>query len=90
MPVTITMSEWMRRMKDMQQMQGMQFGDFGDFYNVVINTNHELICSKMLKADEAGRDNMAKYLCDLALLNQGMLQGPALTAFVQKSIAMMN
>lgn len=89
-PVTVVRPEFMRRMKDMQQMQGMQFGDFGDFYNVVINTNHELICSKMLKADEADRDNMAKYLCDLALLNQGMLQGPALTAFVQKSIAMMN
>lgn len=89
-PVTVVRPEFMRRMKDMQQLQGMQFGDFGDFYNVVINTNHELICSKLLKAEEADRENMAKYLCDLALLNQGMLQGPALTAFVQKSISMMN
>ncbi|MFZ4545074.1 MAG: molecular chaperone HtpG [Saprospiraceae bacterium] len=89
-PVTVVRPEFMRRMKDMQQFQGMQMGDFGDFYNIVINTNHPLICTKLIGASDVDRDNMAKYLCDLALLNQGMLEGPALTAFVQKSISMMN
>lgn len=44
-PVTITQSEFMRRMKDMAEMGGgMNFyGDMPDNYNLVINPNHELI-----------------------------------------------
>jgi molecular chaperone HtpG len=64
----------------------MSMGDFGDFYNVVINTNNPLIANKLLKAEGDARDNIAKYLTDLALLNQGMLEGADLTAFVQKSL----
>ncbi|MFN0203253.1 MAG: molecular chaperone HtpG, partial [Bacteroidia bacterium] len=85
-PVTITRPEFMRRMKEMQMLQGMSMGDFGDFYNVVINTNNPLIANKLLKAEGDARDNIAKYLTDLALLNQGMLEGADLTAFVQKSL----
>jgi molecular chaperone HtpG len=85
-PVTITRPEFMRRMKEMQLLQGMSMGDFGDFYNVVINTNNPLIANKLLKAEGDARDNIAKYLTDLALLNQGMLEGADLTAFVQKSL----
>lgn len=88
-PVTVTRPEFMRRMKEMQALQGMQFGDFGDFYNVVVNTNHPLIATKLMAADDSTKATMAKYLTDLALLNQGMLQGAALTDFVQKSIEMM-
>jgi molecular chaperone HtpG len=87
-PVTITRPEFMRRMKEMQMLQGMSMGDFGDFYNVVINTNNPLIVNKLLKAEGEARDTMAKYLTDLALLNQGMLEGADLTAFVQKSLTM--
>ena len=44
-PVTITQSEFMRRMKDMSQMGGgMNFyGELPDSYNVVVNSNHKLI-----------------------------------------------
>ncbi len=44
-PITITQSEFMRRMKDMAQLGG-GFGFYGempDSYNVVINSNHPLI-----------------------------------------------
>jgi molecular chaperone HtpG len=82
-PVMITKPEFMRRMKEMQAMQGMNFGDFGDFYNIVINTNHPLIVNKV-KGENA--DTTAKYLCDLALLSQGMLKGADLTSFVNKSL----
>jgi molecular chaperone HtpG len=85
-PVTITRPEFMRRMKEMQMLQGMSMGDFGDFYNVVINTNNPLIVNKLLKSEGEARDTMAKYLTDLALLNQGMLEGADLTAFIQKSL----
>ncbi len=87
-PVTVTRPEFMRRMKEMQMLQGMAMGDFGDFYNVVVNTNHPLIANKLLATEGEARNTMAKYLTDLALLNQGMLEGPALTAFVQKSLEM--
>ncbi len=87
-PVTITRPEFMRRMKEMQMLQGMSMGDFGDMYNVVINTNNPLIVNKLLKSEGEAQDNMAKYLTDLALLNQGMLEGAALTAFVKKSLEM--
>ena len=39
-PVTLTQSEWMRRMKEMNQMGGgmAMMGDMPDRYNVVVNT----------------------------------------------------
>ncbi len=45
-PVTITQSEFMRRMKDMAAMGGggMNFyGELPDSYNLVVNGNHELV-----------------------------------------------
>jgi molecular chaperone HtpG len=44
-PVTITQSEFMRRMKDMSAMGGgMSFyGEMPDSYNLVINSNHPLV-----------------------------------------------
>jgi len=87
-PVQITRNEFMRRMKEMQQMQGaagMGFGDFPDSFNVIVNSNSPLIADKLLKAGE-GKSELAKYLLQIALLNQGMLKGADLTAFVQKSL----
>jgi len=45
MPIVITQSEFMRRMKDMAHMNpGMSFyGQLPDSYNLIINTNHPLI-----------------------------------------------
>ncbi len=44
-PVTITQSEFMRRMKEMSQLGGgMNFyGELPDSYNLVVNPNHKLI-----------------------------------------------
>jgi molecular chaperone HtpG len=92
LPVTITMEEWMRRMKDMARMGGggMNFyGSLPDSYKVAINGNHKLI-SKILKADEAHQEQLAKQAFDLALLSQGMLKGADLTAFVERSVKVMN
>jgi len=87
MPVTITMEEWMRRMKDMSKLGGgMNFyGAMPDTYKVAINANHKVI-SKILKADESQQNSMAKQAFDLALLAQGMLKGADLTAFVERSV----
>jgi len=85
-PVQIVRPEFMRRMKEMQAMQGMDFGPMGDAYTVVINANHPLVVSKVLGGEEAAQNDTADYLYKLALLNQNLLKGAELTAFVQKSM----
>jgi molecular chaperone HtpG len=56
MPIVITQSEYMRRMKDMAALQpGMSFyGEMPDSYNLVVNTEHPLIANI--------RDNSGKAL----------------------------
>lgn len=88
LPVTITMEEWMRRMKDMARMGGggMNFyGSLPDTYKVAVNGNHKLV-SKILGADEEHQVILAKQAFDLALLSQGLLKGADLTAFVERSV----
>jgi len=89
MPVTITMEEWMRRMKDMSRMGGgggMNFyGNMPDSYKVSVNANHKLV-SKILSADESQQTVLAKQAFDLAMLAQGLLKGADLTAFVERSV----
>jgi len=88
LPVTVTMDEFMRRMKDMAQMGGGMgfYGNMPDSYKVAINGNHKLI-GKILKTDnEEEQSLLAKQAVDLALLAQGMLTGSELTAFVTRSV----
>jgi molecular chaperone HtpG len=86
-PVTITKPEFMRRMKEMQAMQGMDMNMFPDSHNVVINTNHPLIADKLVKMkSEEKKADFASYLHDLALLNQNMLKGEELSAFISRSL----
>lgn len=86
-PVMITKPEFMRRMKEMQAMQGMSMDAFPDMFNVVVNTNHPLLANKLLKMrSEEKKENLVQYLYDLALLNQNMLKGADLTAFVNRSL----
>lgn len=152
MPIIITQSEYMRRMKDMAHIQpGMAFyGEMPDMFNLVLNTDHKLIkevlsecnnstaesiqpieaeikglqareailrknqegkkaeeieqsekddlenCTKSIAAEEEkkndilnefGKSNKKVHqLIDLALLQNGMLKGEALTNFVKRSI----
>ncbi|MFN4000043.1 molecular chaperone HtpG [Algoriphagus sp.] len=91
MPVTITMEEWMRRMKDMAQTGGGPMSFYGalpDSYKVAINGNHPMV-DKVLKAEsEEEKERLAKQAFDLALLSQGLLTGKDLTAFVKRSVEM--
>ena len=54
-PVVITQSEYMRRMKEMANIQaGMNFyGEMPDMFNVVLNSDHELIKKVLLEAEQA-------------------------------------
>ena len=87
LPVTVTMDEFMRRMKDMSALGGgMSFyGAIPDNYKVAINGNHKLI-GKILKAGKDQQIQLAKQAYDLAMLSQGMLTGADLTEFVNRSI----
>lgn len=94
MPVTVTMDEFMRRMKDMAKMGGggmMGFyGNLPDNYKVSVNGNHKLIKRMLETKDEAVQKRLARQAFDLALLSQGMLTGADLTAFVERSVAMID
>lgn len=90
LPVVVTMSEWMRRMKDMAKTGGgggLGFmGAMPDNYNVSVNANHTIV-QKILKAEgEDQKTTLAKQAYDLALLSQGMLTGADLTNFIRRSV----
>ncbi|MBO4370701.1 MAG: molecular chaperone HtpG [Paludibacteraceae bacterium] len=73
LPVIITQSEYMRRMKEMAAMQGgmMSFyGEMPDTYNLVLNTDHALIQS-VLQKEEAACDAEIKPMADeIEVLNK--------------------
>ena len=154
LPVMITQSEYMRRMKEMARLQpGMSFyGDMPDMYTLVLNTDAPLIqnvlndsesktsdalkpieaeikglsarqavlrqeqdkkkpeeitqeekddlkqCGDNIQAEKKKKDDilagyakdntLVNQLVDLALLQNGMLKGEALTRFVKRSLEM--
>ncbi len=156
MPVMITQSEYMRRMKEMSRLQpGMSFyGEMPDMYNLVLNSDSPLVkkvledsesktadelkpieseikglsarqavlkqeqdkkkpeevtqeekddlkkCNDDIQAERNKKNDILKaygdnnervhQLIDLALLQNGMLKGEALTKFVKRSIDMIN
>jgi molecular chaperone HtpG len=90
LPVTVTMDEFMRRMKDMAATGGGMgfYGSLPDNYKVAINGNHAVV-DKILKAEsEEEQTKLAKQSFDLALLAQGLLTGKDLTEFVKRSVGM--
>ncbi|TSD66928.1 molecular chaperone HtpG [Inquilinus sp. KBS0705] len=90
LPVTVTMDEFMRRMKDMAAMGGGMgfYGNMPDNYKVVVNGNHKLI-TRILQDDNADvQAQLAKQAFDLALLSQGLLTGAELTEFVNRSVSL--
>ncbi|MCI7662416.1 MAG: molecular chaperone HtpG [Bacteroidales bacterium] len=88
-PFTITQNEFMRRMKEMSEMGGGMasfYGDMPEHYNVVVNTNHEIISQILNEQDTEKRVNILNQLKDLALLQQGLLKGEALDCFIKRSV----
>jgi molecular chaperone HtpG len=60
--------------------------DFPDSFNVVVNSNNPVIVNKLVKTEGEAASEMTEYLLSLALLQQGMLKGEALTSFVRKTL----
>ena len=91
-PFIITQPEFMRRMKEMQATGGgggmMGMGNFPDMYNLVINTNNELVGEILNTKTKKKQDRLIQQAFDLAKLSQGLLQGEELTKFIKRSFQM--
>ncbi|WP_299609260.1 molecular chaperone HtpG [uncultured Aquimarina sp.] len=90
-PFMITQPEFMRRMKEMQQTGGggmNMFGNMPEMYNLIVNTNHDLISQiKDTKTDKK-KERLIKQSLDLARLSQNLLKGEELTEFIKRSFEM--
>ncbi len=90
-PLIITQPEFMRRMKEMQQTGGggmFGMGNMPEMYNLVVNTNHELISEILNTKTEKKQERLIKQSLDLARLSQNLLKGEELTAFIKRSFEM--
>ncbi|WP_299155477.1 molecular chaperone HtpG [uncultured Christiangramia sp.] len=90
-PLIITQPEFMRRMKEMQQTGGggmFGMGNMPEMYNLVVNTNHELINTILNTKTEKKQQRLIKQSLDLARLSQNLLKGEELTDFIKRSFDM--
>lgn len=93
LPVVITMSEFMRRMKDMAKLGGGGYGFMGempDQYSVAVNANHPIVQRIIRSETEEDKLKLAKQSYDLALLSQNMLTGADLTRFIRRSVELVS
>ena len=87
-PFVITEPEFMRRMKEMQQTGGggmFGMGQMPEMYNLVVNTNHELIQKIIETKTQAKQERLIKQGFDLAKLSKNLLKGQDLTQFINRS-----
>lgn len=88
LPASITQNEFMRRMMDMSATQGggMSFyGEMPSSYNLVVNLDNPLV--KKIQENTEGSDDSIKQIVYLSLLSKGMLEGQALSEFVNHSLS---
>ena len=91
-PFIITQPEFMRRMKEMQQSGGgggmFGMGNMPDMYNLVVNTNNELIGEILGTKTAKKKERLVNQALDLARLSQNLLKGEELTTFIKRSFDM--
>ncbi|MDV7185698.1 molecular chaperone HtpG [Lutibacter sp. TH_r2] len=90
-PFIITQPEFMRRMKEMQATGGggmMGMGNFPEMYNLIINTNNELVGEILNTKTKKKQERLIQQAFDLAKLSQGLLKGEELTTFIKRSFQM--
>ncbi|MBU2973619.1 molecular chaperone HtpG [Zobellia sp. B3R18] len=91
-PFIITEPEFMRRMKEMQQTGGgggmFGMGSMPDMYNLIVNTNHELVGEILNTKTAKKRERLISQSIDLARLSKGLLKGEELTNFIKRSYEM--
>ncbi|MCD8306400.1 MAG: molecular chaperone HtpG [Prevotella sp.] len=67
MPLTITRSEYMRRMKDMSRYQaGMSFySEMPDTYSLIVNADHPLVKKILIESGEATGEQLKPVLAEI-------------------------
>jgi molecular chaperone HtpG len=91
-PVVATRPEFMRRMKDMAAVSGPMGGFYAnmpDEVTLTVNGNHKIYQSILTKENHDVQKKLVRNLADLALLSQGLLKGNDLTAFINRSVELM-
>ena len=77
-------------MKEQQKLSGgggmQMFGQMPETYNLVVNSNNDLIGHILNEKTKKKRVALIKQVLDLALLSQGMLKGEELTSFISRSV----
>lgn len=70
-PIVITQAEYMRRMKEMANIQpGMSFyGEMPDMYNLVLNSDHQLIKKVLEDTESACAEKLVPVESEIAMLN---------------------
>jgi molecular chaperone HtpG len=86
--ISITRSEWERRMSEMQGMGGgmAMFGGMPTKYNLSVNSNHPLSKKVLSTKKEADQKTIIANAMDLAKLSQNLLKGAALSDFVKRQM----
>jgi molecular chaperone HtpG len=87
-PLMIMQPEFMRRMKDMSVLGGgmSYMGDLPDHYNLIVNSNSQVMGKLLAETDETKKESTIKHLFDLAQLAQNMLKGKDLSEFIKRSM----
>src|SRR5450432_2165055 len=91
-PVVATRPEFMRRMKDMSAMSGPMgsfYANMPDEVTLTVNGNHPIYQSVIAESNKEKQEKFVHNLADLALLSQGLLKGNSLTAFINRSVELM-
>jgi len=91
-PVVATRPEFMRRMKDMSAMSGAMgsfYANMPDEVTLTVNGNHPIYQTIIAEANKEKQEKFVHNLADLALLSQGLLKGNHLTAFINRSVELM-
>jgi molecular chaperone HtpG len=91
-PVVATRPEFMRRMKDMSAMSGSMgsfYANMPDEVTLTVNGNHPIYQTVIAESNKEKQEKFVHNLADLALLSQGLLKGNHLTAFINRSVELM-
>ncbi|MBE7169999.1 MAG: molecular chaperone HtpG [Williamsia sp.] len=92
LPVVATRPEFMRRMKDMAAVSGSMGGFYAnmpDEVTITVNGNHPIYQQILKEENGEKQEKQVRNLADLALLSQGLLKGVDLTAFIGRSVELM-
>ena len=65
------------------------YGNMPEEVTLTVNGNHPVFQTILKEGNNDQQINLVKNLADLALLSQGLLKGNELTAFINRSVQMM-